>query len=215
MPRFLFCDVLVVQPNTCQMWEEDLYFPGCSDESASIIESPEPIHVHEYPPTPPHTESSHSSEPEATLSPLTYALPLHRDNAFSYSFDDVTRVKHAALEDTVRPIRPTPSTPNVSSTPMIFRSVAKPPVNPHDHSLLRTIHDEMHAARFINIEPLSLLANLLPLHFRGGSLHYVYMCAILTNTIRCSSTTSNSRQLSPSAVIVWHGSDTFRRSTLR
>ncbi len=151
-----------------QMWEEDLYFPGYSDDSVSFLESPEPIHVHEYPPTPPHTASSHSSEQEMTLSPLIYALPFLRDSAFSYSFDDVARVKHAALDDTVRPIRPTPSTPSAPSTPMLFHSIAKPPVNPYDHSLLRTIHDEMHASRFINLEPLSLLANLLPLHFRGG-----------------------------------------------
>ncbi|KAI0632418.1 hypothetical protein C8Q77DRAFT_922881 [Trametes polyzona] len=149
-----------------EMWEEDLRFPGGRPETVSIIETPEPKHVDESPPTPPHTDSSHSSEQEKVLPPHTYILPSHRSLAFSYSFDDVFKVKRDMLDETVRPLRPLPSNIDVSSTPMLLRKVERPPVDPHDHSLLETIYDEMHAARFINLEPVSLLANLLPLHLR-------------------------------------------------
>ena len=40
------------------------------------------------------------------------------------------------------------------------------PLNPRDHSLLEYIYTEMHASRFINLSPLSLLANSLPLYFK-------------------------------------------------
>ncbi|KAI0373739.1 hypothetical protein BV20DRAFT_1049676 [Pilatotrama ljubarskyi] len=147
-----------------EMWEEDLRFPGTRRDTVPIIETLEPKLV--SPPTPPHTDSSHSSEQERALPPVPYALPLHRSLAFSYSFDDVYRVKRSMMDETVRPLRAAPSNTNLASTPMLFRTIEKPPINPHDHSLLETIHDEMHAARFINLEPLALLANLLPLHLR-------------------------------------------------
>ncbi|KAH9889995.1 hypothetical protein C8Q73DRAFT_147103 [Cubamyces lactineus] len=148
-----------------EMWEEDLRFPGSRRETESVLDTPEPKHV--SPPTPPHTDSSHSSEQEKSLLPSIYGLPSHRSLAFSYSFDDVFRVKHAMLEDaTIKPLRAIPSSTNLASTPMLLRSIEKPPINPHDHSLLETIYDEMHAARFINLEPLSLLTNLLPLHLQ-------------------------------------------------
>jgi hypothetical protein len=43
-----------------------------------------------------------------------------------------------------------------------------PPRNPRDHSLLEFIYSEMLASRFINVAPLSLLANTLGIHFKGG-----------------------------------------------
>lgn len=39
--------------------------------------------------------------------------------------------------------------------------------DPRDHSVLEHIYAEMHAERFINLAPLSLLANSLPLYFKG------------------------------------------------
>ncbi|CDO68248.1 hypothetical protein BN946_scf184842.g11 [Trametes cinnabarina] len=148
-----------------QMWEEDLRFPGSRRETDSILDSPAP--KHDSPPTPPHTDSSHSSEQEKFLPSTPYELPVHRSLACSYSFDDVVRVKNGSLENkTIRPLRAVPSNLNIASTPTLLRTVERPPPNPHDHSLLETIYDEMHAARFINLDPLSLLANLLPLHLR-------------------------------------------------
>ncbi|KAI0771188.1 hypothetical protein BD413DRAFT_476314 [Trametes elegans] len=157
----------VMKPGAAfEMWEENLRFPGSRRETEiSVIETPESKHV--PPPTPPHTHSSHSSEQERTPPPVQYGNSHHRSIAFSYSFDDVYRVKCSnVFDDTVRPLRPITSHNNLASTPMLLRAIEKPPINPHDHSLLETIYDEMHAARFINLEPLSLLANLLPLHLR-------------------------------------------------
>ncbi|KAI0693436.1 hypothetical protein C8T65DRAFT_744710 [Cerioporus squamosus] len=119
-----------------EMWEEDLHFPGRVDRT--------------LPP------------------PSSFALPLRRSLAFSYSFDDVTKVnvQRPLFEDTRPPLHASPSTSNAAQTPMLLRNLDRPPMNPHDHSLLETIYDEMHAARFINLEPVSILANMLPLHFK-------------------------------------------------
>ncbi|KAF7365119.1 Methyltransf-25 domain-containing protein [Mycena venus] len=46
-------------------------------------------------------------------------------------------------------------------SPFLLRSLPKAPQNPRDHSLLEGIYNEMNATRFINLSPLSLLANLL------------------------------------------------------
>ncbi|KAF4577322.1 hypothetical protein EYR40_009319 [Pleurotus pulmonarius] len=55
--------------------------------------------------------------------------------------------------------------------PFLLRTLPKPPANPRDHSLLELIYNEMHAARFINLSPLSLLANYLSLHFKDVRTH--------------------------------------------
>ncbi|KAH9851526.1 hypothetical protein C2E23DRAFT_732734 [Lenzites betulinus] len=149
-----------------EMWEEDLRFPGNAREPVVINESPGPRHVDEPPPTPPRTDSSHSSEQEGMFASHLQPPTSPHSMTFSYSFDDVSRVKNALLEGTIRPLQPKPSSTDVSSASLFARSIERPPLNPHDHSLLETIYDEMHAARFINLEPVSLLANLLPLHLR-------------------------------------------------
>ena len=148
-----------MQSDVQKLWEEDLHFPGSRRENVSIIDSPDPTH----PPTPPHTDSSHSSEQDRGLPP--FALP--RSLAFSYSFDDVTKARRPVFEDTRRPLHAIPSNSNHAQTPILLRNLERPPMNPHDHSLLETIYNEMHSARFINLEPVALLANMLPLHFRG------------------------------------------------
>jgi hypothetical protein len=51
--------------------------------------------------------------------------------------------------------------------PFLLRTLPKAPPNPRDHSLLEGIYNEMNAARFINLAPLSLLANMVGLHFKG------------------------------------------------
>ncbi|VDB91424.1 unnamed protein product, partial [Peniophora sp. CBMAI 1063] len=43
--------------------------------------------------------------------------------------------------------------------------------DPRDHSVLEHIYSEMHAERFINLAPLSLLANSLPLYFKDVRTH--------------------------------------------
>lgn len=149
-----------------KMWEEDLHFPGSRRESVSIFESPDPVH----PPTPPMTDSSHSSEQDRVMAPPSaFAFPPQRPPmAFSYSFDDISKVRRSMFEEMRRPpLHMMPSGGNVPQTPMLLRSLDKPPINPHDHSLLEAIYVEMHSARFINLEPVALLANMLTYHFKG------------------------------------------------
>ncbi|KAI0036507.1 hypothetical protein K488DRAFT_81951 [Vararia minispora EC-137] len=43
--------------------------------------------------------------------------------------------------------------------------------DPRDHALLEHIYNEMHAERWVNLAPLSLLANALPLHFKDVRTH--------------------------------------------
>ncbi|KAJ7288242.1 hypothetical protein C8J57DRAFT_1214434 [Mycena rebaudengoi] len=56
-------------------------------------------------------------------------------------------------------------------SPFLLRTLPKAPQNPRDHTLLEGIYNEMNASRFINLSPLSLLANLVGLHFKDVRTH--------------------------------------------
>ncbi|KAJ7459936.1 hypothetical protein FB451DRAFT_1405816 [Mycena latifolia] len=56
-------------------------------------------------------------------------------------------------------------------SPFLLRTLPKAPPNPRDHSLLEGIYNEMNATRFINLSPLSLLTNLVGLHFKDVRTH--------------------------------------------
>lgn len=64
-----------------------------------------------------------------------------------------------------------PTVPNSPSgsvpSPFLLRTLPRPPANPRDHRLLEKIYKEMHGSRFINLSPLSLLANSIGLYFKG------------------------------------------------
>jgi hypothetical protein len=60
---------------------------------------------------------------------------------------------------------------NSTSNSNLVRTAPKAPVNPRDHSVLELIYTEMHAARFINLAPLSLLASDLSTWFKGMWTH--------------------------------------------
>ncbi|KAJ3801514.1 hypothetical protein GGU11DRAFT_674742 [Lentinula aff. detonsa] len=57
------------------------------------------------------------------------------------------------------------------AAPFLLRTLLKPPLNPRDHSMLELIYNEMNAARFVNLSPLSLLPNLLGLYFKDLRTH--------------------------------------------
>ncbi|KAJ7600716.1 hypothetical protein C8J56DRAFT_15829 [Mycena floridula] len=57
------------------------------------------------------------------------------------------------------------------TAPFLLRSIPRPPSNPRDHSLLELIYNETCESRFINLSPLSLLTNLLGLHFQDVRSH--------------------------------------------
>ncbi|KAG2129145.1 hypothetical protein DEU56DRAFT_818020 [Suillus clintonianus] len=50
------------------------------------------------------------------------------------------------------------------------------PPDPRDHTVLEAIYNEMHAQRFINLSPLSLLANQVGLWFKGESFILSFCC---------------------------------------
>lgn len=56
---------------------------------------------------------------------------------------------------------------NSNSNSSLVRTAPMAPVNPRDHTVLGMIYTEMHAARFINLAPLSLLASDLSTWFKG------------------------------------------------
>ncbi|KAF7288545.1 Methyltransf-25 domain-containing protein [Mycena chlorophos] len=58
-----------------------------------------------------------------------------------------------------------------TAAPFLLRTLTKAPPNPRDHSLLEKIYNEMNAARFINMSPLSLLANLVGVYFKDVRTH--------------------------------------------
>ena len=97
--------------------------------------------------------------------------------------------------------RPSPSSlasPSSKSPPFLLRTLQKPPANPRDHTLLEMIYTEMHGSRFINLVPLSLLANLLALHFRGGFIFNASLSTLLTDIKRRRENTSTFVVLIPS-----------------
>jgi hypothetical protein len=47
------------------------------------------------------------------------------------------------------------------------------PPDPRDHTVLETIYNEMHSDRWINLSPLSLLANTVGSWFKGESLSFI------------------------------------------
>lgn len=53
----------------------------------------------------------------------------------------------------------------------LLRAMSKPLGNPRDHSLLNKIYREMHSSRFINLNPLSILANSLGLYLKDVRTH--------------------------------------------
>lgn len=63
---------------------------------------------------------------------------------------------------------PSPPPLNHKHSPLLLRTIPKPPTNPRDHSILEFIYNQMLGSRFINLSPLALLANSLGLYFKGN-----------------------------------------------
>lgn len=82
---------------------------------------------------------------------------------------DGHEIPPSAIPSTTKSTNWKPGSASVSSqTDLSVDIPEEVPINPYDHSLLEFIYNEMHAARFINLAPLSLLSNMLPLYFQGA-----------------------------------------------
>lgn len=162
--------------------EEDLYFPGSLRKSSvpqpgaytSSLSPEPPVSDRPRAPTPLHSFYSQANNGSAVgstgaipqrppMSPRSQTEPLLP--LLSRSPTDYTETTTlAVLTD-----EPT----SVRTSDQISRdSMHQAPVNPRDHSVLEYIYNEMHSARFINLEPLSLLGNTLSLYFKGV-LYYI------------------------------------------
>ncbi|KAI6106342.1 hypothetical protein EDD16DRAFT_1490928, partial [Pisolithus croceorrhizus] len=109
------------------------------------------------------------------------AVALSRPSCLSS--DSVTTAATAAYPPTPSPnsasphyrSTPVPSVPSPPPLPpkpkMDAVAQATIPENPRDHTVLETIYNEMHADRFVNLTPLSLLGNALGLWFRDVRTH--------------------------------------------
>jgi hypothetical protein len=61
---------------------------------------------------------------------------------------------------------------DLTSPSMFFHSAPEStPKDPHDHSALEAAYNDMHAARFINLSPVSLLENILVQYFKDVRSH--------------------------------------------
>ena len=55
----------------------------------------------------------------------------------------------------------------ICSSPILRSPIPEIPTNPRQHNLLEVIYSEMHAARFVNLAPLSLLENYVRTYFKS------------------------------------------------
>lgn len=106
----------------------------------------------------PETPAGNHSRRFSTDSEST---PSHRRTSFSPSSPATSLSTSPALS---------PAKPTFPLSAVVHPEPPAPP-NPHDHAALEAIYAEMHAQRFVNLAPLSLIANSLAAWFRGVRTH--------------------------------------------
>jgi len=161
------------------MIEEDLYFPGRSPDPPQISRSPTPIRYLTTPPTSTqyllngqyHNECDQRSFSQ--LGSTTTISPAATSPSYPHSL--ASTIGTASMMTLPTSIRNNDTIDLLGTSDHLHSESSRPsgaPLNPRDHSLLEYIYTEMHAARFINLSPLSLLANSLPVYFNSklGSL---------------------------------------------
>jgi hypothetical protein len=163
------------------MIEEDLFFPGRPPDSPELSRTPTPVPA-SCPATPPsschHLPNEHNANDKrndilqhgsstmantSTFSPLIY---LSSPPSTMGSASMLTLPTSIRNSDTFNLSGISDSLDSDGSRP-----ASGAPLNPRDHSLLEHIYTEMHASRFINLSPLSLLANSLPVYFKSELFH--------------------------------------------
>jgi hypothetical protein len=108
-----------------------------------------------------NSESSRPSTASDTVSTPSHSANSHRRTSFAPS-SPTTSISMSPQFSQFSPVKPS------FSYPHLVRTAPKAPVNPRDHTVLERIYAEMHARRFINLAPLSLLPNNLSTWFKGG-----------------------------------------------
>src|ERR1700722_11624811 len=167
------------------MIEEDLFFPGSYEyedgefgppspnvptfSEPSITETSEPAPILVVFPK----SSNRPSSPSSPHSPSTRPI-----NVVVLPGEDVRR-KTKDSKQQHRLSRQYVWSPQHSPLSESGRSSSSPFPRRHEdglstHRLLERIYTEMHESRFINLSPLSLLANSLRLYFKGGNIYIYY-----------------------------------------
>ncbi|EIN12409.1 hypothetical protein PUNSTDRAFT_124275 [Punctularia strigosozonata HHB-11173 SS5] len=189
--------VRVMKPGAAfEMIEEDLYFPGAQDpsppdtpvenRSRSASPSPPPLPLPRPAAPAPSSTASASEEgarssssssswslvgtPAGSLPASRYETPAASTRGPSPSMSQFTawgppRTRSATQHDEDR------AASSSSSSSHARPEASTPPPDPRDHALLATIYAEMHAARFVNLRPLALLANHISEYFKDVRTH--------------------------------------------
>ncbi|KAL4250784.1 hypothetical protein ABKN59_006099 [Abortiporus biennis] len=162
----------VMKPGAAiEIFEEDLYFPGSirqpdSTLSTSHAKDASPVEF-ERPRAPTPLSSFHPRPSSIGAQSSTSPVPIEPPRSRSYS--DLLQPPQSPISDSTCTTESSVHTPE--PTLQLPAPSVRPPVNPCDHSVLEYIYTEMHASRFINLEPLSLLANSLSLYFKDVRTH--------------------------------------------
>ncbi|KAJ7695643.1 hypothetical protein B0H17DRAFT_1054971 [Mycena rosella] len=131
-------------------------------------------HRHSHQPRIPSLTLSHGHPrptPGSTTSLLGPATSARGNKPRGYSTSTLTNPHPPSVFSLQSSPSQGPGAPKSSFAPFLLRSLPKAPPNPRDHSMLEGIYNEMNATRFINLSPLSLLANLVGLHFKDVRTH--------------------------------------------
>jgi hypothetical protein len=162
------------------MIEEDLFFPGRPPDSPSLPRTPTPVPA-SCPATPPssihHLHNEHNANDKRTV--LQHGSSTTANTAASspliYLSSPSSTMGSASMLTLPTSIRNTDTVDLSCIFDSLHSDGSRPasvaPLNPRDHSLLEHIYTEMHASRFINLSPLSLLANSLPVYFKSELFH--------------------------------------------
>ncbi|SRR6266478_3464011 len=157
------------------MIEEDLFFPGQPPDVLSPSRSPTPVPYIATPPTSTQHRSNgkyHDLNEQRNFSQFGSAVTL-TDTATGPVIYPPSLPSTIGTTNTLtipNSIRNTDTINLSSNSDLLYSDSLRPapgaPLNPRDHSLLEYIYTEMHASRFINLSPLSLLANSFPVYFK-------------------------------------------------
>lgn len=158
-----------------QMIEEDLFFPGQSPDPLPASRSPTPVSCIATP-THPSDGKYHDLNEQRNFSQFESAVTLTDTTIGPVIYpprlsSTIGTTSTLTIPTSIR----TDTTYLPGNSDVLYSDGLRPapgaPLNPRDHSLLEYIYTEMHASRFINLSPLSLLANSLPLYFRRELVH--------------------------------------------
>lgn len=162
------------------MIEEELSFPGRSPDPPQSSRSPTPIRYLTTPPTSTQylpNGQYHNEYDQRSFSQLgsTTTISPAATSPSIYPHSLPSTIGTASMMTLPTSIRNNDIIDLPGTSDHLHSESSRPsgaPLNPRDHSLLEHIYTEMHAARFINLSPLSLLANSLPVYFNSelGSL---------------------------------------------